>query len=59
MAAVTFSLDVLNIPELIWDVRKEMADLLREEARSEGDPRIALRLEEIANVFEAGVADVG
>lgn len=54
MARASISIDVLNVPELVWQTRQAMANLLREEADSEADPRIAQRLREIAAVFEVG-----
>lgn len=54
MAKMSMRIDVLNVPELVWQTRQAMADLLREEAESEADPRIARRLMEIAGVFETG-----
>lgn len=54
MAKMSMRIDVLHVPELVWQTRQAMADLLREEAESEADPRIARRLREIAGVFETG-----
>lgn len=47
-------IDVLHVPELVWQTRQAMANLLREEAETEADQRFALRLREIAAVFEVG-----
>ena len=54
MATAVIEIDVRNIPELVADVRLEMASVLREEADAEGDPRIARRLIDIATAFEVG-----
>lgn len=48
------SLDVRGIPELVWECRREMAQVLRQEAESEAHPLLNRRLEEIARRFEAG-----
>lgn len=48
------TLDVLHVPELIWETRRAMADLLREEADAEANPAVARRLREIADAFETG-----
>lgn len=48
------TLDIKNIPELIFEVRREMARVLREEADTEADPRMARRLRELSDRFEAG-----
>lgn len=45
--------DVMKAPELIAGLRKEMADMLREEA--DGEPQIVKRkLEALAAAFEVG-----
>ena len=53
---VTLTVDVRNMPDLIFEVRKEMAKVLRDEAETEADPRIGRRLREIAARFEAGAS---
>lgn len=53
----TVTVDVLNVPELIYNVRNQCADMLREEADSEANPRIARRLRELAAAFEVGARD--
>lgn len=54
MNGVKITIDVLNMPELIAAVRREMATILREEADAESDPRIARRLRALAAAFECG-----
>lgn len=54
MADAHLTIDVMNMPELIFHIRMEFAGVLREEADSEADPRIARRLREIAARFETG-----
>lgn len=54
MAKLDVTLNVLNMPELIWAVRCEMATLLKETADAEASPLVAQRLREIATVFEVG-----
>lgn len=49
----TIVVEVRNMPEVIWKLRREMANVLREEAKSERG-RIATRLREIAARFEVG-----
>lgn len=56
MAASRFVMDVRGIPELVWQCRRELADLLRGEAEAESDPRVARRLRAVAALFEAGQA---
>ena len=41
-------------PELLFGMRSEMANVLREVADAEADARVARRLREIAAAFEAG-----
>jgi PHD/YefM family antitoxin component YafN of YafNO toxin-antitoxin module len=48
------TLDLINWPEGLAMVRSELAKMLREEADSDADPRIARKLREIAARFEAG-----
>lgn len=47
-------IDVRGVPELISDVRAEMAKILRDEADADADPRISRRLISIADAFECG-----
>lgn len=50
------TLDISSMPELIWSLRRELADLIRAEA--EGEPAfVAARLLRIADMFEAGMSD--
>lgn len=51
--------DVRGIPELVADVRLEMASVLREAAEAEADPRLAWRLVAIAAAFECGQRSEG
>ena len=51
---MTVTIDVRHVPELVWDLRREMALMLREEADAEDDPRVQRRLRTIATAFEAG-----
>lgn len=54
MATNRFTVDITKFPEALFAMRKQMAALLRSEAETEADPRIARRLIEIANMFEVG-----
>lgn len=47
-------LDVRGIPELIQDVRRECAQVLRDDAAEEANQAVARRLREVAAAFEAG-----
>jgi hypothetical protein len=46
--------DVRGIPELIHGVMSYTARVLREEADAEADPRVAVRLRQIAARIETG-----
>lgn len=48
----TFS--ILHVPELIYKLRKEMAEFLRTEAGKEPNPEFALRLRAMAAQYEIG-----
>lgn len=52
MAQVT--LDIRGIPEVMHAVIRRVAQLLREQADYEADPRVGERLREIAAQMEAG-----
>ena len=52
------TMDVRGIPEIIWAARKEMAKLLRIEAKLEDIPAVKARLLALADVFETGVRSV-
>lgn len=54
----TLILDVTGIPEVLFGMFKQMADMLREEADSEADPRLQRKLRELAARFEAGQSHV-
>jgi hypothetical protein len=56
MAKADLSIDVRGIPEVIWSVRREMANLLREQADVEISPAVARRLRELADAFESGAS---
>ena len=45
-------------PELVWATRAALADVMREVAESEADPRVARRLTEIATRFEIGIGSL-
>jgi hypothetical protein len=47
-------LSVEKMPEVIASLRHELAEILRDVAEIESDPRVARRLREIAASFEAG-----
>lgn len=48
--------DVRNLPDVIFEIRREMAKVLHEEAGAEANPVVARRLREVAAGFEAGVS---
>lgn len=52
MATTVLTLDVRNLPEVIFEIRKQMADVLRAEAESTDDISLARKLHEIAADFE-------
>jgi hypothetical protein len=51
-----YEISVRDMPELMAEMRVALADLLREDAGAEADPRIARRLRELAAEFEAGLS---
>ena len=51
--ALTSSITIADIPEVMWQLRHEMAEILRDAAREE-DALTAKRLNAIASGFEAG-----
>jgi hypothetical protein len=53
-ASQTLELRIADMPEVLFALRARMAGILREEADAEADPRIARRLRDLANQFEAG-----
>lgn len=56
MAVARISLDLLNCPRLIADLRREMANLLRREA--DGEPEFVRRkLFRCAEAFESGITE--
>lgn len=48
------TLNVERMPEMIWAARREMAQMLREVAQAESDPRVTRKLHEVADAYEAG-----
>lgn len=50
----SLAMDVRGIPELVSALRREMADMLREQAEAEASPHTAARLRALAAAFEAG-----
>lgn len=54
MAPMTMTFSVRDIPEVLAELRREIASILLAEAEGEGDPRVARRLATIAAAFEAG-----
>lgn len=50
--------DIRNMPEVIYELRKKLAEFIREEAKDE-DPRMAAKLNRIADQFEAGQEETG
>ena len=48
------SVDFSKLPDVIWMVRRELANLLRKEAETEASPLVAKRLRELAARFETG-----
>lgn len=53
MATNHLTFDVRNMPEVLWEMRRQLAQILRDEAEGE-DPRVARKLREIAALFEVG-----
>ncbi len=51
---IRFDLD--SVPRTIWDLRRELAECLRDRAKRE-PAAVAKALREVADVFEAGQAD--
>lgn len=54
MAASRLIIDVRNVPELIAELRLELARMLRETADSEASTYVADRLRAIAAAYESG-----
>lgn len=50
---LTVVVDVKNVPEIVFELRREMAKILRDEAEGE-HPLVAKKLREVADVFEVG-----
>lgn len=48
------SVDVSKLPDVVWAIRREMANFLRREAEVEAIPLVARRLRELAAQFETG-----
>lgn len=53
---LTATLSVRDMPEVLWEMRQEMARLLRDEAQVERQLYTARRLVEVAEAFEAGLS---
>ena len=51
---IRFDLD--SLPRTVWDLRRELAECLRDRAEQE-PPAVAAVLREVADGFEAGQAD--
>lgn len=47
---------VADLPEVLWDLRKQLANILRDAARNE-DKHTAKRLEDIAAAFEVAATE--
>ncbi len=45
-----------KLPEVLSALRVNLANILREEAGSECDPKVARRLREVAEMFEVGLS---
>jgi len=54
MAIAKLTLDVKNMPEVVWACRRELAKILRAEAEAEVSNAVASKLRSIADRFEAG-----
>jgi hypothetical protein len=54
----SLTISITGIPEAMAELRHGLADLLREEAGAEADPRVARRLREVAATFEVGLSRV-
>ena len=53
---MTVVIDMINWPEALFTIRQELARQLREEADSDGDPRVTRKLRDVADRFEIGQA---
>lgn len=53
MAQGKFEISITDMPEVIWELRRQMASILREEAEGER-PDVAKKLRAIADDFEVG-----
>lgn len=52
MAGNVMEIRIADWPEMLAAIRKSFADMLREEADAEADPRLARKLRAIALAFE-------
>lgn len=59
MLQASLTIDVQNVPELIAELRREMAAILRAEAQDEPSRYVRERLESIAATFECGQMETG
>lgn len=48
------TVDLRQVPEVLWEMRHQLAQILRVKAGAEADPRVAKRLREVAAAFETG-----
>ena len=54
MPELSVTISVKDVPELLAVMRCELASIVREVADAEASPHVAMRLREIAVVFETG-----
>ena len=58
MASTRMEIDVRRVPEVLFEMRRSLADMVREVAQDE-EPAVAARLREIAALFEVGQTNEG
>lgn len=49
-------INVRDMPEVLYEMRHELVNILRVQAGAEAHPEVAKRLREIADEFETGAA---
>lgn len=49
-------INVRDMPEVLYEMRHELVNILRVQAGAEAHPEVAKRLREIATEFEAGAS---
>jgi len=54
MLSTTVSIDIAALPETLWSLCHQLADVLREAALEEAEEYTQKRLLELADEFEAG-----